>query len=58
MGDCQNGGLLSAKTLEFAIVALLKSLLALESLGYCALWKIVIIPFHPPCAGLWEVSAQ
>lgn len=58
MGDCQNGGLLSAKTLEFVIVALLKSLLPLESICYCALWKIMIILFHPPWAGLWEVSAQ
>lgn len=58
MGDCQDGGLLSAKTLDFVIVALLKSLLPLESVCYYALWKIVIIPFHPPWAGLWEVSVQ
>lgn len=55
MSNCQSDGMISAETLEFLIVALFKTLLLLESVCYCAVWKIVIMPFHPPLAGLWEV---
>lgn len=58
MGSCQNGGIISAETFEFFIVALFKTLLPLENVCYCAVWKMVIIPFPPPWTGLWEVCAQ
>jgi hypothetical protein len=58
MSNCQNGGLVSAKTLEFLIAALFKTLFSFRKCCFCAVRKIVIIPFHPSWAGLWKASAE
>lgn len=57
MANCQSSGLVFTETYEFLIAALFTALLPL-CVCYCAVWKIVIIPFHPPRAGLWEASVQ